>query len=118
MVPYSFDTGKAREKLQDGGFDIQQASTLTDFMVESQQELATKADLDLAIAKLDASFKDLKAEFSELKVEFAELKVEFATVKTELERIEKKFMRLTLILFGATCVFIATLLSIFEFMVP
>ena len=89
MVPYHFDTGEAIDKLQTGGFDKSQASAMVAVMVESQRELVTTADLELAVAKLNASHSDLKTEIAdlrtELKTDFGNLRTEFADLKTELK---------------------------------
>ena len=89
MVPYSFDTEVAAKNLQNDGFTSQQASSLVKFMLDAQQELATKADLDLTKAELKAAFSELEAAFGVLRADHAEFKLEitesFGNLKTELK---------------------------------
>ena len=69
MTPYNFDTGNAIESLRSGGFDDEQSSALIAIIVESQQELATKADLELMAERLNASFGNLETQFADFKAE-------------------------------------------------
>ena len=141
MVPYSFDTEVAGKNLQSDGFTPQQASSLVKFMVDAQQELATKADLDLTRAELQASFAELKTELktdmSDLRTEFAELKTELKTdmsdlktefadlktevkteiggLRTEIAGISGKIWKAQLVTFGCLCAFVSLLFTAFQY---
>ena len=116
MVPYSFDTEVAAKNLQKDGFSPQQASSLVKFMVDAQQELATKADLDLTKAELMTAFTDLR---TELKTEMSDLKTEVKTeiggLRTEIAGIGGKIWKAQLVTFGCLCAFVSLLFTAFQY---
>ena len=103
-------------------------------MVDAQQELATKADLDLTKAELMTAFADLRTELktemselktelktdmSDLKTEFADLKTEVKTeiggLRTEIAGISGKIWKAQLVTFGCVCAFVSLLFTALQY---
>lgn len=69
-----FDTQRAVENLQAGGFSGAQAAALTRTLVDATANLVTKADLKAGLDELGVSIADLRRSDSEMKESIREMK--------------------------------------------
>ena len=69
-----FDTQRAVENLQAGGFSGAQAAALTRTLVDATANLVTKADLKAGLDELRAPIRDLQRSHSEMKESIREMK--------------------------------------------
>ena len=108
--------------MQTGGFDKSQASATVAVMVESQRELVTTADLELAVAELNASNSDLKTELkteiadlrTELKTDFGNLRTEFAALRADFAECQRAQMKMHLMSVLAISGIMGVLLAIVQ----
>ena len=67
MATITFDSLKISDKLKASGFTAEQAEAVVRVIAETQDELATKKDLDVALAPLKTDLAVLRAEVTQIK---------------------------------------------------
>jgi|APGre2960657468_1045069.scaffolds.fasta_scaffold39976_1 hypothetical protein len=67
MASITFDSLKLSDKLKTAGFTPEQAEAVVRVIAEAQDDLATKKDLDAALAPIKTDLAVLKSEASQTK---------------------------------------------------
>ena len=78
MATYSIDTAKAIDNLVENGVQEKQARAIVETFSLTQDDLASKHDLDAAV---NAITKELNEKFSEVHLEFAKIDTKFARLR-------------------------------------
>ena len=88
------DTHAAVRKLENGGFETQQAEALVDVINGGAGEQATKDDVRALredFTGLQQDFKDLREDFKDLKEDFKDLRGDFKDLREEVKEQREDF---------------------------